>query len=418
MQSAELPLRPGGRVPFAALCRKVPKLNTSLKGLPALLILCALASGCSSDTQGPAPANASSSVVGIIAVHPQTTPIYRSYVAHISALYTVEVRSRVDGELINFHFRDGQKVRKGDLLFTIDPSPYRLAVQSAEAQLKRARSNRMQAQAQLEKAKKDVERYEPLVRIHAIPEETLIDAQAAAQVRDAQLDQSQADVAVQKVAVSQAKLSLEYTRIYAPISGIIGDRRVSPGNLVSASNVTPLATISSTSPMLVSFAVGDAEYLKYFASRTGKPSGPDAAHYKLLLADGSVYPDAGTFMHVSRALNQKTDTLTIVLRFPNFHDMLRPGEYGKVNADLEQAPNAILVPVVAVQTIQGTQSVYLVDRKNKVVQRTITTSSRQGENYVISGGLKTGDRVIVEGQHKVAPGDSVQPHTVSLDAVS
>jgi membrane fusion protein (multidrug efflux system) len=237
-------------------------------------------------------------------------------------------------------------------------------------------------------------------------------------VQDAQLKQSRAAVEVQRAAVSQATLNLAHTRIYAPISGIIGDRRISPGNLVSASSPNPLATISSTDPMLVTFAVGDAEYLKYFASRNGKPSGPDAAQYKLLLADGSTYPLKGQFLHVSRALNEKTDTLTIVLRFANPHNLLRPGEYARVTADLEQTPNAILVPVVAVQTLQGTQSVLLVDSSNKVVQRTITTSSRQGENYVVNGGLKPGDRVIVEGQQKVAPGDTVKPNNVSLDTVS
>lgn len=391
--------------------------HVAARGISVCVIACSIVSGCSAVSQRAA-GEAPPAIVGVLDVQPQTASIYRSYVAHINALYTVDVRSRVDGELLNFHFHDGQEVHRGDLLFTIDPAPYRLAVQSAEAQLSRAQSNLTEAQAQLEKAKKDVERYQPLVKIHAIPEENLIDAQAAEQVRDAQLRQSEADVAVQKAAVSQARLNLEHTHIYSPISGIVGDRRVSPGNLVSASNSMPLATISSMDPMLVSFAVGDAEYLKYFASRSGNASGPDGAHYKLLLADGSTYPETGRLMHVSRALNQKTDTLTIVLRFPNPHNVLRPGEYGKVSADLEHAPNAILVPVIAVQTIQGTQRVDLVDDSNKVVQRTITTSSRQGGNYVVSSGLKSGDRVIVEGQQKVEPGDVVKPHNVKLEAVS
>lgn len=386
-------------------------------GFPsACLLVAMLASGCSPrrNTEKSTPP----AVVGVIHIQPQTASVYSTYVAHIDALYTVDIRSRVDGELLNFHFRDGQEVQKGSLLFAIDEAPYRLALQAAEAQLSKSRSDLAQAQAQLEKAKKDVDRYVPLANIHAIPEEDLTDAQASAQVREAQLKQSQAEVAVQEVAVSQAELNLQHTRIYAPISGIVGDRRVSPGNLVSASNSGPMATISSTDPMLVSFAVGDAEYLKYFASRTGKTSAPDAAHYKLLLADGSAYPHPGQLMHVSRALNQKTDTLTIVLRFPNPHNVLRPGEYGKISADLEQTSSAILVPVIAVQSIQGTESVYLVDKNNKVVQRTITTSSRQGENYVVSSGLNTGERIIVEGQQKVAPGDIVKPHNVTLDAVS
>jgi membrane fusion protein, multidrug efflux system len=155
-----------------------------------------------------------------------------------------------------------------------------------------------------------------LAKIHAIPGQDLADARAAEQVRNAQLKQSQAEVEVQKAAVSQARLNLAHTRIYSPIDGIIGDREVDPSNLVSASSATPLATISSSEPMLVSFAVGDAEYLRYFAARNGH-SRADGANYELLLADGSRYPYAGQFMHVSRALNQQTDTLTVVLRFPN-----------------------------------------------------------------------------------------------------
>ncbi len=339
-------------------------------------------------------------------VEPRTVAIYRTYVARVRALYTVQIRSRVEGELTAFHFRDGEEIRKGRLLFSIDPAPYQIAVQSAQANLARATSNLAGSQAQLQKAQRDVDRYEPLAKIHAIPGQDLADARAAQQVRDAQLKQSQAEVEVQKAAVSQARLNLEHTRIYSPIDGVIGDRKVDPGNLVSASSTTPLATISSSNPILVSFAVGDAEYLRYFAARNGH-SRADGANYELLLADGSRFPFPGRFMHVSRALNQQTDTLTIVLRFPNPHHVLRPGEYARVRADLERQPNTLLVPVVAVQTIQGTESVLLVDRDNKVRQRTITTSSRQGENYVVSGGLNPGDRVIVEGQQKVRPGDKV-----------
>ena len=350
--------------------------------------------------------------VGVTAVQPKTVAIYRAYVARIRAQYTVQIRSRVEGELTAFHFRDGEEIRKGSLLFTIDPAPYQIAVQSAKANLARATSNLAGSQAQLQKAHRDVDRYEPLAKIHAIPGQDLADARAAEQVRESQLKQSQAEVEVQKAAVSQARLNLAHTRIYSPIDGIIGDRKVDPGNLVSASSATPLATISSTEPMLVSFAVGDAEYLRYFAALNGH-SRADGANYELLLADGSRYPYPGQFMHVSRALNQQTDTLTIVLRFPNPHHVLRPGQYARVRADLERQPDTLLVPVVAVQTIQGTESVLLVDRENKVRQRTITTSSRQGENYVVSGGLKPGDRVIVQGQHKVRPGDKVDALSVA-----
>lgn len=384
---------------------------------PGLLTVAALAcialSGCSSGSERPNAAEAPPAVVGVMAVEPQTASIYRKYVGRIQARYTVNIRPRVEGELVSYHFRSGQMVKKGKLLFAIDPTPYRLAVQAAEAQLSKSQSDLAESQAQLQKAHKDLERYQPLAKIHAIPEQNLADAEAAVQVRNAQLKQMEAEVQVQRAAVSQAKLNLRHTRIYSPITGVIGKRQVDPGNLVSATSATPLATVSSSDPMLVSFAVGDAEYLKYFVPQNGQPPHPGTVDYDLLLADGQKYSYPGKFMHVSRSINEQTDTLTIVLQFPNPHHVLRPGEYAQVLADLEQRPNTLMVPVVAVQTLQGTESVLLVDGKDKVVQRTITTSSRQGENYVVSGGLKPGDRVIVKGQQKVEPGDTVKPHVVA-----
>ena len=389
------------------------KLNHSTPAGLLVAVLCVgiSVSGCGGSQQS-SNKEASVATVGVTTVEPRTVAIYRTYVARVRALYTVQIRSRVEGELTAFHFRDGEEIRKGRLLFSIDPAPYQIAVQSAQANLARAMSNLAGSQAQLQKAQRDVDRYEPLAKIHAIPGQDLADARAAQQVRDAQLKQSQAEVEVQKAAVSQARLNLAHTRIYSPIDGIIGDRKVDPGNLVSASSATPLATISSSEPMLVSFAVGDAEYLRYFAARNGH-SRADGARYELLLADGSRYPYPGRFTHVSRALNQQTDTLTVVLSFPNPHHVLRPGEYAQVRSDLERQPDTLLVPVVAVQTIQGTESVLLVDENDKVKQRTITTSSRQGENYVVSGGLKPGDRVIVQGQQKVRPGDKVDALSVA-----
>jgi RND family efflux transporter MFP subunit len=383
--------------------------------LNTIAFVCFGIAGCSSfSSQQPSAAAAPPAAVGALTIAPQTVSIFREYVARTQAVYTVKVRSRVTGELVGYDFQGGQAVHKGRLLFTIDPTPYRIAVASAQANLSKARSDVAEAQAQLDKADKDVQRYEPLAKIHAIPQQDLADAQAAEQVRRAQLKQSQAEVGVQQALVNEAQLNLEHTRIYSPIDGVIGEREVDPGNLVSATSTTPLATLSSSNPMLVSFAVSDAEYLRYFTPKKDRLVHPDAVKYQLLLADGTKYPHPGVFLHVSRALNEKTDTLSVVLRFPNPNHVLRPGEYAQVRADLEQAPDTLLVPVVAVQTIQGTESVLLVDSSDRVVQRTITTSSRQGANYVVTSGLKPGDRVIVQGQQKVQPGDKVKPHTAAL----
>lgn len=370
--------------------------------------------GCSVQPRNPlSVAKAAPPVVGVMTVHPHTVSISRQYVARIRALYTVAVRSRVTGELLNYYFHPGQSVAKGKLLFRIDPAPYRIALATAKAGLSKAQSDLAGAKARLEKAKKDVDRFRPLAKIHAIPQQDLADALAAEQERGAQLKQSEAEVQLQRSLESQSKLNLAHTRIYSPISGTVGELKVDPGNLVNSSDKTPLTIVSSTDPMLVGFSVSDAEYLHFFAKAGNHSTQPRAARYKLLLANGVEYPEQGVFRHVGRALNEKTDTLKVVLGFPNRNNILRPGEYAQVRANLEQRPNTILVPVAAVHALQGIESVFVVDKGDKVVERTITTSSRQGEDYVVSSGLRPGDRVIVEGRQKVEPGDVVEPRNVA-----
>lgn len=349
-------------------------------------------------------------VVGFSVLQAQDVPLDREYVARTDAFYNVDVRPRVSGELVSYHFVDGQAVQKGRLLFQIDPVPYRIAVQAAQAHLAHAESDRAEAQAQLHKAEADVARYEPLAKIHAIPEQDLADARATQQVREAQLKQADAEVQVQRTTVSEAQLKLSYTQIYSPISGTIGERQVDPGNLVSTDEKMPLATVSTDNPVLVTFSISDADYLKLFAPSRNDTRRDSKPHYELVLADGSAYPQKGQFHAISRALNQQTDTLTVVLTFPNPLHILRPGEFVQVRAALEQSEHTLLVPITAVRTLQGTQSVLLLDGASKVVQRTISTSSRQGDNYVVTSGLHPGDKVIIEGQNKVSSGDTVEAH--------
>lgn len=369
-------------------------------------------SGCGKKKSGEA-SSSDPAVVGVTTLETRRIPLFQEYVARTDAFYTVEVRPRVSGELVSYNFIAGQTVQKGRLIFQIDPAPYQIAVQAAQAHVQRVQSDLTEALAQLNKAKADVARYEPLAHIHAIPEEDLADALATEKVREAQVEQQNAEVQVQQAALNKARLELTYTKIYSPITGTIGQREVDPGNLVSSDEKTPLVTISTDNPVLVSFVVSDADYLRYFAPQSSVKRKPESTKYQLILADGSSYAQTGKFHAISRALNQQTDTLTVVLLFPNPYHILRPGEYAKVRTDLQEAPSALFVPVTAVKTLQGTKSVLLVNSSNKVVLRTIETSERQGENYIISGGLKAGDRVIVQGQNKVEPGDSVSVQAVS-----
>jgi RND family efflux transporter MFP subunit len=378
----------------------------------------------------------------------KTVPIFSEFTAQADARDTVELRARVESFLEGIHFEEGRPVKKGQLLFTLDKRKYEAEVQSAKAQVAKAQADlefakenvvvetakaRLDsAKAQLSKADLDVNRLTPLAKEKAVPQQDLDNALVAQQVARANLDASQANydttVLTQKVTVDQAtaavsaaeaslknaELNLSYCTITAPMDGLIGQRLVSPGNLVGRGEPTLLATISALDPLRVSFALSEAEYLMVF-KRMGK-SARNPVPIDLILADGTVHPHKGKVTIAERAIDQKTGTLTIVAEFPNPEKIIRPGQFGKVRGAIDTAESATLIPQQAVMEEQSAKTVYVVDAGNKVGVRTVSLGDRVENLVIVRQGVKPGERVITDGMQKVRPGMVVAPTEKSLAA--
>jgi len=277
-----------------------------------------------------------------------------------------------------------------------------------------------------------VNRLTPLAKENAVPQQDLDNALIQQLVAKSNVDSAKANyetvVLNQKVTIDQAtaavlageagvnnaELDLSYCTITAPLSGLIGQRLVSPGNLVGRGEPTLLATISTLDPLRVSFALSEAEYLK-IAGRMGSAAQRPLA-LELILADGSVFSHKGRAVIAERAVDEKTGTLTIVAEFANPQGLIRPGQFGKVRGAIDTVQDAVLIPQQAVMEEQSSRTVYVVDADNKVVLRTVVLGERAENLVIVKEGVKPGERVIVEGLQKVRPGMVVAPAEKPLAA--
>jgi membrane fusion protein, multidrug efflux system len=349
----------------------------------------ALGAACSRHPQQQQTA-AGPTTVSVAQVTQRDVPIHGEFVGQTTAANTVEIRSQVSGFLQEIAFTEGAIVKKGQLLFRIDPRSFQAAQQQARAAL-------AQRQAALEKARRDVSRYRPLVEKHAISGEQLDTALA-------QEEQERANVEAARAQVQQADLNLSYTRISAPLTGRIGAAQVKMGALVQAGS-TLLDTMYSVDPIYVTFSVSEQRHLEYQRRVREHPSEPPPL--QLILSDGSTYPSSGKINFVSPQVNPATGTLAIRGEFPNPDGLLRPGLFVRVRVLLEERKNATVVPQQALQETQGVKSVLVVGDDSKVAMRTVQVSGTADDFAVIDSGLKPGERVIVEGAQKVRPGMQV-----------
>jgi membrane fusion protein (multidrug efflux system) len=359
-------------------------------------ILLLLAAACGRQ-EAPAPPPPPPPAVVVSPVPAATVPLYREYVARTEARETVEIRSRVDGYLEKVLFTEGSRVKAGQLLFVIDQRPFRAALQEARGSL-------AQAQASLSKAKRDVARLQPLVAESAAPQVDLDDAESAVEF-------SQASIEKGKAAVAMAELNLKFSEIYAPISGIIGKQDVTAGNLV-ARDRTLLTAISAWDPMRAVFSISETDYLRLGQQRRDdNPFIPrqNAAPFELIMADGSIYPLRGSLSFLERVLDLTTGTLNVYVSFPNPDRVLRPGLFGRVRVVVEAKPDTLLVPQRSVQVTQGVSSVLVVDKEDAVALRVVTLGERFRDFFIVTEGLKPGERVVVEGVQKAIPGRKVRP---------
>jgi len=428
--------------------RRTRRLARALGTGLASIALLALVVGCErgdakSSKQAPA---APTQTVIVVEVPQRTVSVGADFVARTEAVPTVEIRARVSGVLEQVRFREGSEVKQGQTLFVIQQEEYKASLQTARAQLAKAEADLLrakdtsvvdrfrasldQAKADLGKDRADVARYRPLVEQQAIPKQDLDTAlsreqasvagvaAAEATLKDAILAQrtgiqlAEAAVESGKASVTQADLNVKYTTIESPISGIISKLAVDTGNLVGKGEPTLLATVSAIDPIFVDFSITESDYLRLVKRIPGLGRGEvprdRAPTLELILSDGTVFPQKGRPTFVDRAVDQKTGTIQVRAEFANPQRVLRAGQFGRVRAVTEEVPNAILVPQVAVQDLQGAKTVMVVGEDNKVAMRTLTLRQPYQDFYIVSAGINPGERVIVEGIQKVRPGAVVK----------
>jgi membrane fusion protein (multidrug efflux system) len=425
----------------------------ALLGASGIALAAAILAGCGSSKKEVKDSGAAGPAVAVVvaAVEEKTVPIYTELTARTDATDTVEIRARVRAFLQAQHFQEGTLVEKDKLLFTLDKREYEAQMMQAKAQLSKAEADLAQAkersfvdvadanlkvaEASLNKANQDVNRLKPLAEQQAVPQQDYDDAlamQIAARAdvegkkaalstakvnQTAAIQQSLAAVEAGKAAVQQAQLNIEYCSIVSPITGIAGTRQVTPGNLVGQGEATLLTTVSSVDPMRVLLSISEADYLKYFRLRQQR-GGAVAGQLELLLADGSVFSHKGRVIIADRAVDLKTGTLSLVAEFPNPEALLRPGQFGRVRLAAEVAENALLVPQKAVTEMQSAKIVYVVSPENKVQLRNVVLGNRVGQDFIVTEGLKAGEKIIVEGIAKVRPGSTVAPSDKPLTSES
>ena len=375
--------------------RTTGRWKWAIAGTGALAL--ALCAGCETRVHS-APARPAPAVVTATVIQ-KDVPVYGNWIGTLQGYSNEQIKPQVTGYLIRQDYHEGGLVRKNQVLFEIDPRPFQAALDQATAQL-------AAAQAQLARTTLDVNRDIPEAKAQAIPQSQLDND------RQAQLA-ARASVEAAKAAVEQAQINLGYTKVRTLIPGIAGITDVQVGNLVGPT--TTLTSVSDVSPIKVYFPISEQEYLR-IAGRIAPGavallSRSASIPLTLILADGSTYPYRGRILFADRQVDAATGTIQIVGSFPNPRDLLRPGEYARVQALTEVLKNALLVPQSAVTQLQGSYQVVVVSPKNHAHIRTIQVGETSGTMWVVSSGLQPGERVISQGAQKVREGEEVRPVT-------
>lgn len=340
--------------------------------------------------------------VVVAAVVEQSVPIYSEWVGQTVGSVTTEVRARVEGIVEDVVFQEGMPVRSGQILYRIDPSIYTAQVRQAEGELARA-------EAGLAKAQADVNRYRPLVAANAISREeyeTAVSIQAAAE----------ASVRAARAVVASRQLEVDFATVRAPISGVAGKSMVQRGALVGRGDNTLLTTVSTVNPIRVRFSVSEQEVLEFRRRQLDKKD--RNLELRLILADGTSFPYPGRLVLADNAVDAATGTLLLEAEFPNPEFLLQPGQFARVRAITQQVDRAIVIPQRSVSELQGTARVAVVSDSSTVAYRTVTIGARVGSAYVVTSGLRKGERIVIEGLQRVQDGFRVSPKVGEYDVDS
>ncbi|HEY6050855.1 MAG TPA: efflux RND transporter periplasmic adaptor subunit [Thermoanaerobaculia bacterium] len=357
----------------------------------AAMLLAAVA--CRKAAPPPDPPPAQVEVAPVVA---RDVPVVKEWVGTLDGYVNAEIRPQVEGYLLRQVYREGSFVRKGTVLFEIDPRQFQASLDQMRGELARN-------QAALARAKLDVQRFTPLVAEKAVSQQELDNALSAER-------QAQANVDAARANVERAQLSRDWSKVVSPIDGIAGIAKAQVGNLVSPQSL--MTTVSQVDPIKVYFSPSEQEYLQW--SQNGGRIGGDTSKgiLQLALSDGSEYPLRGDVFLQDRNIDPRTGTLQVAGVFPNPDRLLRPGQYARVRAVTSVRRGAILVPQRAVTELQGSYQVAVVGPGNKVEIRPIQTADRFGSSWVVTKGLTAGERIVVEGTQKARAGAVVDPKPV------
>jgi membrane fusion protein (multidrug efflux system) len=362
-----------------------------------VLALGALAVACGKDAPPPPPPIP----VQIMAVGSRDVPVMAEFTGEVRGAEDVQVMARVAGYLQEQAYREGELVRKGDLLFVIDAKPY-------EAAVAKARADVAQAEAILSRATVQASRLRPLAAQNAVSKQDLDNAEASEAAAKASVEGARA-------MLDKALLDLGYTRVTSPIDGLAGLRQIDLGTYVGAPQPTVLTVVSRIQPIRFDFGIAESEYLALAREMTveQRRTARSGGILDLVLADGTVYSSHGRVTVVGRGVDPTTGTLPIQAEFPNPDGLLRPGQFARIRVPLRIDKNAVVVPQRAIQELQGTYNVAIVNADSTIEIRPVTVTHRVGDEWVVGSGLTSGERIVVEGLQKVRQGVKVSPSPVT-----
>jgi membrane fusion protein, multidrug efflux system len=372
-------------------------------GLIASLSFLLFACGEKQATEAPAPPPPD---VSVVETQAQDVPLFLEFVGQTGGLKDIAIRARVEGFLEGLHFQEGGEVKKGDLLYTLESQPF-------EEKVAARMSGVAEEKTMLAKTKGDLDRIKPLAEINAVSKSDLDEAVAAYEARTSSLEAA-------KATLRAAKIELGYTKIYSPIDGIIGKTKAKVGDFVGRDpNPVILNTVSQVDIILVTFFITETQYLevaRHLAAADTDRADNGEANLELILIDGSTYKHKGKPDFVDREVDATTGAMLIQASFPNPEKLLRPGQFARIRAEARIVKDGILIPQRCVMELQGLHNVYVVDASNKAETREITVGTKVGSNWLITDGLKPGERVVYEGLQKVRDGADVNPTLADLNS--
>ena len=406
-------------LPTAAHTKKnLPSILPALTSASLIVVMTLAITGCTESeakTTGTAPG---SMPVDVVKVRQANVPLTGNWVGTLDGFINAQIQPQVSGYLVRQNYREGSPVAKDQVLFQIDPRPFQAVVDQAEAQVKQAKGQLAQAEAQQGLAQINLKRDTPLAQARAIAQSQLDNDKQQAEQADASVQAAEAAVSAAEAALTTAKLNLGFTQVRSLVNGVAGQATTQVGNLVSPQSV--LTSVSQLDPIKVYFSISDSEYLALIdrANQAGGDllSGHSDLPLTLTLADGRVWSHKGRIAFVDRQINQQTGAIRIAASFPNPGNVLRPGQFGRVTAETEIRNNALLVPQMAVQELQGTEQVYVAGSDNRVHVVNVKLGAQVGNDWIISEGLKPDQRVITSNVQKLREGVPVSPREISEEA--